>query len=117
MTDSVFIRDLLVRCVIGVFPEERDKLQDVLINIVMDADLTEACRGDRIEDAVDYKKVKQAVMAATERSRYRLVEALAGRIAEICLAEPRVSRVEVTVEKPGAARFARGVGVRIVRKR
>lgn len=115
--DSVYIRDLLVRCVIGIFPEERDKKQDVLINVLMDADLRDACERDAIEDSVDYKKVKQEIVKLAEASQYRLVEALAGRIAEICLREKRVQRVEVRVEKPGAARFSRSVGVRIVREK
>ncbi len=115
--DSVFIRDLLVRCVIGIFPEERDKKQDVLINVTMEADLQDACKSDAIEDSVDYKKVKQEIVTFAESSQYQLVEALADRVAEICLREPRVQRVTVTVEKPGAARFSRSVGVSIVREK
>ncbi len=115
--DCVFIRDLLVRCVIGIFPEERDKKQDVLINVSMEADLRDACKSDAIEDSVDYKKVKQEIVTFAESSQYQLVEALADRVAEICLREPRVQRVEVTVEKPGAARFSRSVGVSIVREK
>ncbi len=115
--DSVFIRDLLIRCIIGIFPEERDKKQDVLINISMEADLREACRSDRIEDAVDYKRIKQMIVEEIEASQFFLVEALAERIADICLRETRVQRVDVMVEKPGAARFSRSVGVRIVRER
>ncbi len=115
--DTVFISDLLVRCVIGIFPEERNKKQDVLINVCMEADLSGACRSDRIEDAIDYKKIKQAIVRESEQSRHRLVEALAQRVADISLREHRVQRVTVTVEKPGAARFSRSVGVRIVRER
>lgn len=117
MLDSVFISDLLVRCIIGVFPGERDKKQDVLINVNMEADLRTACRSDRIEDAIDYKSVKQEIVRQVEQSKFQLVEAMAERVAGICLKEPRVERVTVTVEKPGAARFSRSVGVRIVRER
>ncbi len=113
--DCVFIRDLLVRCVIGVRPEERHKKQDVLLNVEMDVDLHDACKSDAIVDSVDYKKIKDEIIVMVEASQYLLVEAMAGRVAEICLSEPRVQQVAVTVEKPGAARFSRSVGVRIVR--
>ena len=114
--DKIFIRDLALRCVIGINPEERREKQDVLINIVLHGDLREACRGDRIEDAIDYKAVKKKVVALVEQSACFLVERLAERIAETCLEDPKVRRIEVRVEKPGALRFARSVGVEIVRE-
>ncbi len=117
MMDCVFIRDLLVRCVIGIFPEERDKKQDVLINVTMETDLQDACKSDAIADSIDYKKVKQEIVNVVETSQYQLVESIAGRVADICLSEQRVLRVTVTVEKPGAARFSRSVGVSIVREK
>ncbi len=117
MMDCVFIRDLLLRCVIGIRPEERHKKQDVLLNVAMDVDLHDACRSDAVEDTVDYKKIRDEIAGMVETSQYLLVEAMAGRIAEICLNEPRVQRVTVTVEKPGAVRFSRSVGVRIVREK
>jgi dihydroneopterin aldolase/D-erythro-7,8-dihydroneopterin triphosphate epimerase len=115
--DRIHIRDLMLRCVVGVTPEERRDKQDVVINVILHADLRRAGQSDRIEDTVDYKAVKRRVIAAVESSAFRLVERMAERIAEACLAEPRVRKVEVSVEKPGALRFARSVGVEIVRER
>ncbi len=115
--DRILIKDLAVRCVIGVNPEERREKQDVLINIALAADLRAAGKSDRFEDAVDYRAIKKKIYAMAERSEYFLVEALAERVAEICLEDGRVAQVQVTVEKPAALRFARTVAVEIERGR
>ncbi len=116
-TDLIHIRDLQLRCVLGVLPEERREKQDVVINITLYADLSKAGASDRLEDTVDYKKIKKAVLAVTEHSSYYLVEALAEKIAAICLEDRNVMRAIVTVDKPGALRFARSVAVEISRTR
>ncbi|MBF0125858.1 MAG: dihydroneopterin aldolase [Magnetococcales bacterium] len=115
--DSIVIRDLLVRCVIGLQEWERNTLQDVLINLTLFTDTRAAGESDRIEDAVDYKALTKQIIAFTGQSAFFLVEALAERIARICLEHPRVLKVRVEVEKPGALRFARSAGVRIQRQR
>lgn len=115
--DRILIKDLLLRCILGVSPEERREKQDVLINLVLWADLRPAAATDRFEDAVDYRAVKKRIIAVVEESHFHLVETLADRIAELCLEQAGVQEVQVTLEKPGALRFARSVGVEIVRKR
>ncbi len=115
--DRIVIKELLVRCVLGVDDEERREMQDVLISVALHADLRRAGESDRLEDAVDYRRVKKEILAAAEGSRYRLVEALAERVAALCLADPRVERVDVTVEKPGSLRFARSAAIEITRRR
>lgn len=115
--DKIHIRDLVARCVIGIYPDERREKQEVIVNITMFADLREAGRSDRIEDTVDYKAVKKQVLALIEGSEFLLIERLAESIAEIGLAAPRVERVVVSVDKPGALRFARSVAVEIIRER
>ncbi|MBN1612308.1 MAG: dihydroneopterin aldolase [Polyangiaceae bacterium] len=117
MTDRLFIRDLLVRCYVGLSDEELRERQDVLISLVIYVDLTQAARSDRVEDSVNYRDVKKRILDLAESSRVHLVETLATRVAEICLEQPLVQRVRVTVEKPTALRFARSVGVTIVRER
>lgn len=114
--DKLHIRDLMLRCIIGLNNWEREKKQDVLINITLYADLTTACQSDDIEDTVDYKTIKQNVVDMVESSSYMLVEHLAQNIADICLENPRVQRVKVTIDKTGALRFARSVGVEITRE-
>ena len=113
--DRIHIRDLLLRCILGINEDERRNKQDVNINITLHADLGNACLNDRMDDTIDYKAVKQEIIAMVEGSRYHLVEHLAERIARICLSDERVRRADVTVEKPGALRFARTVGVEITR--
>jgi FolB domain-containing protein len=115
--DRIMIKDLLVRCVLGLSSEERREKQDVLISVALITDLEKPGRSDRFEDAVDYRAGKKDVVAAAESSSFHLVEALAERVADICLARPGVQRVQVTVEKPGALRFARSVAVEIERGR
>jgi FolB domain-containing protein len=115
--DKIHIRDLRLRCVVGVYDDERREKQDVTIDITLEADLFEARQSDRIEDTVDYKAVKKRVVDLVERSSTRLVERLAEKIADTCLDEKRVERVRVVVEKPGALRFARTVAVEIVKEK
>lgn len=115
--DRIFIRDLLIRCIIGVDAHEREEKQDVFVHLTMDVDLRRAGRTDAIEDTVDYKVLKKQILRMAADSRFRLIEALAQRIADECLKDDRVRRVHVVVEKPGALRFARTVGVEITRSR
>jgi D-erythro-7,8-dihydroneopterin triphosphate epimerase len=115
--DKIHIRDLMCRCIVGVYPEERREKQDVTINITMWADYRAACKSDDIADTVDYKSIKKRVIAMVEESSFNLLERLAWAIADICLENPRVQRAAVTVDKPGALRFARSVAVEIVRER
>lgn len=116
MTDRILIRDLALRCVIGVYPEERRAPQDVIINIVLETDTRPAARSDSIHDAIDYKALKQDIIALVEHSSFHLVETLADRIAALCAARAGVRRAVVTVDKPGALRFARSVAVEVTRK-
>jgi FolB domain-containing protein len=114
--DRIQIRDLALRCIIGVNAHERDQRQDVVVNITLHADLRQACGTDRIENTVDYKTIKRKVVELVENSCCLLVERLTQQIADVCLCDPRVRRVDVTVEKPGALRFARSVAVEITRE-
>jgi 2-amino-4-hydroxy-6-hydroxymethyldihydropteridine diphosphokinase len=113
--DRIHIRDLVLRCIIGINPDEREQRQDVIINITMYADLRQAGLSDNIDDTVNYKTVKQRVVHLVETSSCLLVERLAQEIADICLADPRVQQVDVTLDKPGALRYARSVGLQITR--
>ena len=113
--DRILIIDLAARCVIGINDEERRGKQDVLINLIIETDLSRACRSDRIEDTVDYRSLKKRVVETVEASHFFLLEALAEAVADVCLADPKVQRIRVRVEKPGALRYARSVGVEILR--
>jgi FolB domain-containing protein len=115
--DKIIIKDLLVRGIIGVNDWEREHPQDILINIEIEADLKKAGENDNIEDSVNYRTVSKKVIAHTEKAKRLTVEALAGDIAKICVAERGVVSARVRVEKPGAVRFAGSVGVEIERRR
>lgn len=115
--DRIHIRDLELRCIVGIFPEERCEKQDVRINLTLACDCAPAAASDRIEDAVDYKGIKKRVRTMVEASDFGLIETLADRIAAICLEHPRVAQATVCVDKPGALRFARSVAVEITRAR
>jgi FolB domain-containing protein len=115
--DRILIKDLLVRCVIGVRDEERRDKQDVLINLSLLVDLRKAGVSDRLEDSVDYRAVTKQILSMAESSQFHLAEYMAQAVADICLGHPSVQEATVRVEKPGAVRFARSVGVEIVRKR
>lgn len=115
--DKIHIRDLALRCIIGINDDERREKQDVVVNITLHTDFAPAAASDDFAHAIDYKKVKLRVVSLVESSRYYLLEALAEAIAGACLEFERVQQVDVTVEKPGALRFARTVGVEISRKR
>lgn len=115
--DRIYIRDLETRCIVGVNAEERTKKQDVRLNVILWADLRTACNTDQIEDTIDYKDIKLTVLEMVDNSSYQLIERLAEETARICLAYDAVQQVQVTIDKPGALRFARSVAVEITRTR
>ncbi len=117
MFDKIYIADLSLRCIIGLNDWERTQKQDVLINITLYADLSRPGQTDRIEDSVNYKEIKKQIIEMAESSSFYLVERLAEGIAQICLAHPLVKAARIKVDKPGALRYARSVGVEIFRKR
>ncbi|HEY6008569.1 MAG TPA: dihydroneopterin aldolase [Geobacteraceae bacterium] len=118
MKDEIRIDDLHLRTIIGINGEERHERQDVLVSLVLRVDARRAGETDDIADApVNYRTLTKRVIAAVEASEFYLVERLASVIAALCLEEPGVATVRVTVAKPGALRFARSVGITIERER
>ena len=115
---QIFIRDLLVRGIVGINPDERTKAQDIVVNVVLDADITDAATSDDIADAVNYRTVAKEIIGHIEQGDPMLVERLVTEIARLCLAaDSRIAAATVTVEKPGALRFAESVGVTTRRER
>lgn len=115
--DRILIRDLKVRGIIGLNDWEREKRQEILINLTLHADCRAAGASDDVDEALDYRTLTKAVIAYAESSEHFLVEALATGIARICVVDFAAERVVVRVEKPGALRFAESVGVEIYRDR
>ncbi len=115
--DRIHISDLVVRGIVGINPDERTNRQDVLVNVTLWADTRAAAESDDIADAVNYRTVAKAMIAHIEGGDPMLVERLAAELVDICFTDPRVQAAEVRVEKPGALRFARSVGVTVFRTR
>ncbi len=113
--DRIYIRDLRARCILGDNPWEREKKQDVVLHLDLGTDTRPAAKSDDLSQALDYRAVKKDVLAYVEASDHRLVETLAERVAELCLKHAGAQEVRVRIEKPGALRFARTVGVDITR--
>ncbi len=115
--DKIIIKDLLARGVIGVNDWERTRPQDILINIILFADTRRAGETDNLKYSVNYSTMSKKVLAHAESVARLTVEALADDLAKICLEEEGVQKVIVRVEKPGAVRFTKSVGVEIERSR
>ncbi len=116
--DRIHIRDLVVSGILGINPDERIHRQDILVNATLWADTRDAAASDDIDDAVNYRTITKQLIAHIEQGEPMLVERLVAELVEICLdADRRIAAVEMTVEKPGALRHARSVGITIYRTR
>lgn len=116
--DQIHIKDLLVRGIVGVNPDERTKPQDIVVNATLWADTAKAAASDSIDDAVNYRTVAKALIAHIEGGQPKLVERLAAELVQICFdCDSRIEKVALSVEKPGALRFAGSVGVSLTRTR
>ena len=113
--DKIFLHDLEVQAVVGIFEWERNVTQNVVINLEMAADIRKAAATDSIDDTLDYKGVAKRLIAFVEQSEFQLVETMTERIAEILVKEFEIPWVKVSVSKPGAIRGSRDVGVCIER--
>ena len=113
--DIVFVSDLDIETVIGIFDWEREIKQTVRLNIEMNADVAKAALTDHIDDTLDYKAVSKRLIGFVEASEFGLVETLAERCAEIILNEFPVQWVRLRLDKPGAVRGSRSVGILIER--
>ena len=113
--DRVFIEDLKIQTVIGIFDWEREIKQTVSIDLEMEFDIRSAAESDSIEDTLDYKSVSKRLIQFIETSEFQLVEALAERCAAIVLDEFPVSWLRLKLGKPGAVRGSTAVGVIIER--
>jgi len=113
--DIVFISDLRIDTLIGIYDWERRVRQTISLDLEMGADIRKAAATDAIEDTLNYKAVAKRLIDFVGDSEYQLVETLAEEIATIVLAEFAVPWLKLTVHKPGAVRGSRDVGVVIER--
>ena len=116
--DQILIKDLVVSGILGINPDERVNRQDILINATLWADTRPAAVSDDIDDAVNYRTITKRLIKHIDDGEPMLVERLVAELVEICFeSDDRVTAVEMTVEKPGALRHARSVGITIYRTR
>ena len=113
--DIIYLNDLRIDTVIGIFDWERRVKQTISLDIEMATDIHKAASSDTIDDTLDYKAVAKRLIAFVEQSEFQLVETLAERICEIILTEFNVPWVKLRLNKQGAVRGARDVGVLIER--
>lgn len=113
--DIIFIRDLRIDTVIGIYDWERSIKQTVRLDLELGSDIARAAASDSIEDTLNYKAVAKRVIAFVEASSFQLVETLAERIVALVREEFAVAWVRLTLNKGGAVRGAQGVGVVIER--
>jgi 7,8-dihydroneopterin aldolase/epimerase/oxygenase len=113
--DIVFIRDLEVKTVIGVFDWERKIRQRLVFNIELGTDISCSAKSDSLDDTLDYKAISHAIEELAGASSYQLVEALVEDVAQMVMRDFGVRWLAITLDKPGAVSCARSVGVQIER--
>ena len=114
--DTIFLSGLTTECIIGIWDWERRVKQKVVIDLEMAADIRRAASSDAIEDTLDYKRVSKRLLSFVAESQFQLVETLTERIAQIIVTEFKVPWVRVRLNKQGAIRGSRDVGILIERR-
>ncbi|HYL03083.1 MAG TPA: dihydroneopterin aldolase [Steroidobacteraceae bacterium] len=115
--DRIFLHGLTAECIIGFIDWERQLKQTVVVDLELPVDCRGAALSDEVADTLDYKKVARRALEFIEASQFKLVETLAHRLALVILAEFGVEWVRISLNKPGAIRASRDVGVVIERSR
>jgi dihydroneopterin aldolase len=114
--DKIFLSQLSIECIVGIWDWERRVKQTVVIDVEMAADIRRAAATDSIDDTIDYKRVAKRLLAFVGESQYQLVETLTEQIARVIVTEFGVTWVKVRLNKRGAIRGARDVGIEIERR-
>jgi dihydroneopterin aldolase len=113
--DKIFLNGLSVECIVGIWEWERQVKQTVVLDIEMATDIRKAAASDHIDDTIDYKKVSKRLLSFVGESQFQLVETLTERVAEILIKEFHVPWCKVTLDKKGALRGSKDVGIIIER--
>ncbi len=116
-TDTVFVHELKIETIIGIWGWERKIRQIVSIDLEMGADIRRAAETDSIDDTLNYKAISKRVQQFVAESDFQLVETMAEKIADLVLQEFKVPWIQVRVSKPGAIRGAKNVGILIHRSK
>lgn len=115
--DRIFLRGLRVECIIGFIDWERQLKQTLELDLEFPCDCARAAETDDVDDSTDYKRVAKRTLQFVGESQFQLVETLAHRLATTLIEEFALDWLRVTINKPGAIRHSRDVGVSILRRR
>jgi FolB domain-containing protein len=111
---TLFIKNLTVTCIIGVNEDEREREQEIRMQLFLWTDIAKAIRSDNVEDALNYSSIYKEVVKRVEHSRFYLIERLAFEVATVCLQHPLTLKVKVVLEKIGALEKAESSGIELV---
>ncbi|MEE9543962.1 MAG: dihydroneopterin aldolase [Thermodesulfobacteriota bacterium] len=111
------IKDLKLRTIIGFKEWEREKKQDITINLRIETDETGAAQSDDVKDTIDYKVITKRIITEVEATDFKLLEALSGFILDLVMEDERIEKSTVEIDKPHALRFTRSVSIEMTRKR
>ena len=117
LKDQIHLKGLKISCIIGIFEWERKIKQDVVIDLKFPNNIAGASRRDSIQDTIDYKKISKGIIAYVQKSRFKLIETLAERLAQYLLGQFGLEEVCLRVSKPGAVRGSENVSVEIIRRK
>lgn len=117
MSDRIFLRGLSVQCIIGFIDWERRIPQTLVFDLEIPCDCKRAAASDNVEDTVDYKRIAKRILGWVPTTRFLLVETLAHHLALLLVSEFNLEWIRLSLNKPGAIRDSRDVGVQIERSR
>ena len=115
MKDTIYIRDLRVETIIGIFGWEREVRQQISMDLDFEFDVSVPGKSDSIDDTLDYKKITKSLISFIESSEYKLIEALGEGIVDHLKSKFGIKKVKLRLSKPGALRFSKDVGIMIER--
>ena len=113
----VCIKNLRLSAILGVYDEERHAEREIIVNVRVEYDPSVAIRTDALEDALDYKQIRNRIVSVVSGTRFRLIETLANGIVEELVKDPRILKLRLEVDKPKALRLAESVSVVVRWKR
>jgi len=118
MLGTLELRDLHVRCIVGIFPHERQNEQDVYLDIEMDFDFAPAAQSEDINQTIDYTAVASSLTNLIVEQKFQLIETMSEKCAQLLLASyPQIDRVAISVKKPAAVPQAKNPIASVERRR
>tara|TARA_Y100000992_G_scaffold261064_1_gene196250 strand:+ start:281 stop:634 length:354 start_codon:yes stop_codon:yes gene_type:complete len=117
MSNRIFVSDLEIEAIIGIYDWEREVKQLINISYEVEVDINKAFKSDNIEDTFDYKSTSKKIIKSVEKSSFQLIESLAENVSKIIMQDEKVLNLSLSVSKPGALRGSKEVGLTIFRSR